>query len=357
MAVVGVTALVAVACARQRPPDLTLPAGSLANAVNDRGVVVGTRFVGFEQSSGWSLDTTTGQRRVAAGGADAPVTAIADVNAHGLAAGMRGVSQPAPGSAGPIARTIVGSEAVVWDTTTGALRVLPVEPPYRSADARGIADTGVVVGAVVPASSGRLPAWSRAARWDLRTGALQVLDPMEPGPAGDTALGVSPSGRFIVGTAGTRGFVWEPATGTTRLLAVADAHSSHPVAVNDRGDAVGVATFAVPDPGQPFAATVSRAVRWDAATGEAELLALPVSGDPLASSSAVAVNGSGVVVGRYAAEGGPSQAYRLDPGAAAVPLGPEGTSALGVTSTGRVYGTQTTDGTTTVVWWDPTPGG
>ena len=244
--------------------------------------VDGTTAVGWvqvgiadEQPAVW--DTTTGALRVLA----VPATFV---HPSGLTfvrlVGVSGTTAIGTGVLGTQGKR--GKErAMAWNTQTGDLRILDIPAGFTQAEARAISGT-TAIGLVWTADDEeRFPA-----AWDTETGAVRILkvpagyECVTPEAiSGDTVVGVGCYGE--VG----HPVVWKPLTAAARDLdMIPETQDGIPLAM-DGTTAVGECCYG--EEGTPLPLT------WDTDTGSVRQLTLPAS---FVNGKAVGVSGT-VVVG------------------------------------------------------------
>ena len=175
---------------------------------------------------------------------------------------------------------IADEEPAIWDTTTGAIRVLAVPAnfvhPSGNTFVRLVGISGTTaVGTGILGTEKR--GQERAMAWNTETEELTILDV----PAGFTqATAHAISGTTAIGEAwtahGEKGIpvAWDTQTGAVRPLEMAGYFCGHPVAVSD---ATVVGTRCVGDAGRP--------ILWSPITAEPrDLDLLPESQDGVPSS-------------------------------------------------------------------------
>lgn len=296
---------------------LPLPPGSsrsLANDINDHGVIVGSALYGnASHALRWNTDGTVTELGAVP---DAPNSSATAVNSHGVAVGSAGnhavrwapdgfaTRLPIPngtkycraldinvhgvvvGRCGDQSNGMLDGRAVLW-AANDQVTDLGTLPGDVAAYATGINDQSVVVGASVRNS---LP---RPARWSL-FGMVTALAMPEGGASGE-ALGINNSGA-IVGdvriTAPSRPSVdvavrWTADGTATRLDGFSEGFRSGARGINSAGTTVGDATHEKD--------RQRHAARWELGPAE-DIGTLPDT--PRGSvTSASAVNDSGVIVG------------------------------------------------------------
>lgn len=188
-------------------------------------------------------------------------------------------------------------QAMAWDTTTGAVRVLDVPDGFTRATAQAISGT-TAVGQV----------WTtdgmdgRSVAWDTTTGAVRTLelpagyDCADPqAVSGDTVVGIRCDGDEALP------LVWYPlGTAARDLGLLPTVMDGVPVSI-DGATAVGWCCFG--EEGTPIP------LAWDTLTGSARQLSLPA---PYVSGKALGVSGE-IAVG-FASDGGGSLVWNLDTG-------------------------------------------
>ena len=170
----------------------------------------------------------------------------------------------------------------VWDTTTGALRVLDVPDEFVYANGETYVSLNGVSGTTAvgmgPIGTGKKRGQDRAMAWDTQTGDLRILDIPDGFTSSYTQTEAdSVSGTTAVGEVWARNgkigaaVVWDTETGAARILDVPDDYT-FAVPRSISGDAVvGTWTNAWDDP---------RPLIWDPLTAEArELDLLPSTRD------------------------------------------------------------------------------
>jgi hypothetical protein len=340
--VVGVVAAVAVGLTATscRAEVGTVPSDGYVVAVNDRGLFVGEQGTG---ASGWALDTASKQSRTLTSGSefDLPGSTytVTGVSNAGQVTGW--VWQPPMGDHLP---SQGHQEALVWDASSGARHMLDPGFEHHDAVALAVNEEGFVAGrvtVVTGTSEGETTHREMSVRWNPDRSHVDVLDAggWSTEPVAINGKGVV-VGRHWLG----KSYVWDPGTGTMRLLDVPGATYTAAAAINDSGVIVGTATFGTAGDAP------RRAVRW-AADGTVTLL------DDLGGGylRLRAINAAGVAVGQSSRADGLPHAVRVDAtSSAAVDLSPGSSAtsdAFRITPTGQVFGV---DGNA-LVRWDPDP--
>jgi len=232
------------------PPDASqqIATGSVAEAINEAGIVVGTSAsigpptepgVPFTPySRGFALDTTTGVLTdLSAYG----LTSAHDINEHGHVIGQ--LVNPQLG------------QAAVLDLATGA--VTPIGTFGGSfSRAHAINDEGLVVGNAQVADNSAFHAFV----FDLATGVLTDIGTLQaPGAPNSTAYGVSNDG-IVVGTSAASGeqhpFAYDVSARSIHDLGVLGG--SNIVEARDINDAGVVVGFSGVDPRQAWRTSVWR---------------------------------------------------------------------------------------------------
>lgn len=249
-----------------------------------------------------------------------------------------GFSRPeAVNHAGVIVGWALGQDlwanAARWSADGSSITLLPALPGGRTYGARGISDTGVIVGSGYD-STGR----ERALRWDTSGNVTPLADP--PIPGATSALGISRDGRFIAGRlydgGKTRLLRWD-STGAVTVLGPEGAYTSF-ADMNASGEIVGRTTI-----NGRYAA-----VKWTAA---GQLVELPW---PNSETTEVhAINDAGVAVGYGYDDAGKQVSVRwASDGSVTVLPGTEG-MAEDIHEDGRIVGmTGVTVETARAALWD-----
>lgn len=188
-------------------------------------------------------------------------------------------------------------QAMAWDTTTGTVQILEIPDGFTRATAQAISGT-TAVGQV----------WTtdgmdgRSVAWDTTTGAVRTLelpagyecaDPQAV--SGDTVVGIRCDGDEALP------LVWSPLSTTARDLGLLPtAMDGVPVSL-DGATAVGWCCFGEEGTPLPMA--------WDMVVGSASQLSLPA---PYVNGKALGVSGK-IAVG-FASDGGGSLVWNLDTG-------------------------------------------
>lgn len=173
--------------------------------------------------------------------------------------------------------------AMAWDTETGEHRILDIPSGFTRAEAHDISGTTAI--GQVWTTNGEVGA---AVAWDTATGAVRILEMPDDdcgnplAISGDTVVGIRCDGDEALP------LVWSPLTTEARDLDLLPAtHDGVPVAV-DGTSAVGWCCGG--EEGTPLP------MIWDTATGSARQLVLPA---PLVNGTALGVSGT-VAVGNDA---------------------------------------------------------
>jgi hypothetical protein len=172
------------------------------------------------------------------------------------------------------------SRAMAWNTKTGDLRVLDIPPDFTQAEAHAISGTTAVGQATTEHGEA-----GRPVAWDTETGAVRILT-VPPGYEWSNPLAVS--GATIVGI---RSFddlalplVWNPLTADARDLDILPSTADGIPRAVDGTTAVGNCCFG--EEGTPLPLV------WDTGTGSVRQLDLPA---PFAYGRADGVSGSAVI--------------------------------------------------------------
>ena len=174
------------------------------------------------------------------------------------------------------------TRAIAWDLATGDLRILDIPAPFTQTEAHAIDGTTAVGQSWTAHGETGAPV-----TWDTESGAVRILEV----PAGFACVNPhAVSGDTIVGTRcdgdDAMPVVWSPITADARDLDMLPATRGGIPRAVDGVTAVGECCFGEEGTPLPMA--------WDTATGAVRQLSLPA---PFAHGSAVAVSGS-IAVGR-----------------------------------------------------------
>jgi uncharacterized membrane protein len=223
---------------------------------------------------------------------------------------------------------------------------LPPLPGHESSTPTGINDDGVAVGTSwgwAPAGTPLPPElMPRGVMWDA-SGTVTELGALEG--AATEPIDINADG-IVVGTAGSDGFVFDPAVGHVEALPeLPGTNWTYPRAVNDLGIAVGYAF--VGD------ANWVTAVRWDLAAGTVEDLS-PAFDERFIPYG---LNDAGSMVGMVAnpSPAAPEAAVVVAGSSAVIRLGTGPWSAgTGINASGTVVASSLTN--QRAFWWEPTTG-
>jgi len=253
---------------------LDLPTGysrAGAEAV-DGTTAVGWVQVGLNDEMPAVWDTTTGALRVL----DVPADFVhPNGDTFVRLVGVSGTTAVGTGVLGSKDKRGL-DRAMAWSTETGELRILDIPGGFTRAEAHAISGTTAVG-----------QAWTtdgeteRAVAWDTETGAVRILE-LPAGYACGNPLAVS--GETVVGIRCDRDealpLVWNPLTADARDLDLLPATRDGVSASVDGTTAVG--WCCIGEEGTPLPLT------WDTATGSVRQLALP---DPFVNAAAIGVSG------------------------------------------------------------------
>lgn len=254
------------------PADLgVLPGGtkSLATDINDSGVIVGFSYVGtLDQQAVWWPDPTAGPETLVG------LIELRFEDQQSLAIEINDAGQVL------VAAT---PQAFVVDPHSGFS--IAILPPFEQHgfDVNDMNGRGQVVGDGIiewpPCEDCEPNPITRGFIWDPSSGTTTILDPLD-GATSSTATAINDRGQ-VVGSADGRPFIWNPSDATIRELERLPGDEwAYPFDLNDQGLTVGVSG--------------SRAVLWDTATGDTRNLGtvLPDGGHSVANG----VNEVGQVV-------------------------------------------------------------